>query len=118
MVSARRLEMLGGAIELPATIGILTGRIDRTANRIAAHLSLASQFLLVGLVVLLAGMLVVGIWVGAQIESGVLNRTASLTGLYVDSVISPYLQPLAQQSVLPPAQIDVLDRVLSNTPLG
>src|ERR1035437_3894453 len=110
--------MLGGAIELPASISSWTGRVDRTATRIASHLSLATQFLLVGLIVLAVAMVVVGVWVGAQIESGVLNQASAVTGLYVDSVISPYLQPMAQQSGLPASQVDVLDRALTNTPLG
>ena len=110
--------MLGGAIEFPAGITKGARRLDRAAGRLAAHLSLAGQFLLVGLVVLTAAMIVVGVWVGTQIESGVLNQASSVTGLYVDSVISPYLQSMAQQPVLPASQIDVLDRALTNTPLG
>ena len=38
-------------------------------------------------------MLIVAGWVGRQIEDGVTERTAFLTALYVDSFISPLLQP-------------------------
>ena len=40
-------------------------------------MTLAGQFLLANLIVLLASMAVVGTWVGMQIEAGVLDHTAS-----------------------------------------
>jgi signal transduction histidine kinase len=82
------------------------------------HLSLASQFLLVSFGVLAAGVLVVGAWVGQQIEAGVISRTGAITALYVESVLSDLLQPLASQPRLTPATSDALDRVLAGTPLG
>ncbi|MBP8002136.1 MAG: sensor histidine kinase [Chloroflexi bacterium] len=81
-------------------------------------LTLAQQFKLLSLLILLGGMLIVGGWVGRQIEEGVTNRTASITALYVDSFISPLLQPLAQQGELSPTDIQELDRLLNDTPLG
>jgi signal transduction histidine kinase len=64
------------------------------------------------------GAVAVGIWVGQQVEASVINQTASLTGLYVDSVVTPYLQPLAQQPTMAPAQIAALDQLLATKPLG
>jgi signal transduction histidine kinase len=66
------------------------------------RLTLAERFQLANTLVLLVGTLVVGAWVGAQIETGVLNRTASVTALYVDSIISPHLQSLAEGGNLAP----------------
>ncbi len=80
--------------------------------------SLAGQFLLASLAVLLVGMLVIGAWVGQQIEQGVLSRTAGITALYVDSIVAPHLQPLAAQTHLDPPGVAALDRLLSDTPLG
>jgi hypothetical protein len=93
-------------------------RVAGFARGLTAHLSLATQFLVASLVVLLIGALVVGTWVGQQVEASVINQTASLTGLYVDSVITPYLQPLAQQPTLPAAQIAALDQLFATRPLG
>ncbi|MEK7788241.1 MAG: sensor histidine kinase, partial [Chloroflexota bacterium] len=59
------------------------------------RLSLARQFLLLSFLILLSGMLIIGVWVGQQIEIGVVNRTAAVTALYVDSFIAPHLQELA-----------------------
>src|SRR5262249_12419287 len=93
-------------------------RLVGAAREVAARLSLDRQFQAVSLVVLLIGAIVVGIWVGHQVEAGVINQSASLTGLYVDSVITPYLQPLASQPSLPPAQIAALNQLLATKPFG
>ena len=83
-----------------------------------ARLSLASQFLLASLVVLVLGMLVTGTWVSEAIERGVLNRSAALTALYVDSVLSPHLEALGSKPYLDAEQVATLDRLLAETPLG
>jgi signal transduction histidine kinase len=57
--------------------------------------SLARQYLAASLIVVLAGVLITGAWMGHQIEASVLDRTAGVTALYVDSVLSPNLQTLA-----------------------
>ena len=57
--------------------------------------SLAREYLLASLVVVLGGVLITGAWIGHQIESSVLDRTAGITALYVDSVVSPNVQALA-----------------------
>ncbi|MBI4494056.1 MAG: sensor histidine kinase [Chloroflexi bacterium] len=82
------------------------------------RLSLAAQFLLASLIIMLASMLVIGTWVGQQIESGVVNRTAAIMALFVESVIEPYVEPLASQPRLEEAQVGPLDQLLAQTPLG
>ena len=67
-----------------------------------ARLSLAHQFLLVSLAILLTGMFVIGTWVGEEIENGVINRTGAITALYVDSFVSPHLQDVARTHELGP----------------
>ena len=83
-----------------------------------ARLSLAGQFLIASLVILVVGMLALGAWVGQQIENSVLQRTSAITALYVQSVIEPYLQSLAHQPRLSEAEVAALDGLLVNTPLG
>jgi|GEM_PF-4702645 hypothetical protein len=58
--------------------------------------TLSTQFLLASLVISLAGMAVIGLLVSRQIEDGVLNRTAAITALYVDSTVAPHLQALGE----------------------
>jgi signal transduction histidine kinase len=80
--------------------------------------SLARQFLLANLVVVLVGVLITGSWLGNQIQTSVLDRTAVLTSLYVDSVVSPHLQSLSSSSELAPDDIAALDSLIANTGLG
>lgn len=82
------------------------------------RIPLARQFLIASFGILLIGMIIIGSWVSAQIEDGVLNRTAALTALYVDSLISPELQALSDDNTLPLDNLDVLDRLLTETKLG
>ena len=80
--------------------------------------SLTRQFMMISFGILLLGMVTIGLWVGKQIENGVINRTAAVTSLYVDSFISPHLQVLATESSLGPEQFEELDRLLEVTSLG
>ena len=82
------------------------------------RISLARQFMLMTLIILVSGMVIIGVWVGMQIETGVLNRTAAVTSLYLESFISPYLQPLSVGKYLEAQQVAELDRLLEETPLG
>ena len=81
-------------------------------------LSLARQFMLISLLLLLTGMVAIGTWVSHEIRQGVLNRTAAVTALYVDSIIAPRLQALADGEHLQDADLETLSRVLSETSLG
>lgn len=82
------------------------------------RLSLAQQFMLANLVVLMISMIVIGWWVGRQIETGVIDRTAAQTALYVDSFIDPPLQALSDGSTLTAEGAALLDRLIEDTPLG
>ena len=79
---------------------------------------LARQFLVISLLILVSGMLVIGTWVSRQIEQGVLNRTAAITALYVDSFVSPHLQSLQEGDRLTVDELGELDALLSETALG
>jgi signal transduction histidine kinase len=80
--------------------------------------TLARQFLLANLFIVLIGVLLTGAWLGNQIESTVMDRTAGITALYVDSVVSPYLQSLATSPQLDPSEVAALDRLVTSTGLG
>lgn len=81
-------------------------------------LSLVRRFVLIGFLVLLAGMALTGTWVGSQIESGVINGTGVVTNLYLDGAISPRLQSLATGAELEDADRLALDRLLTGSHLG
>lgn len=80
--------------------------------------SLAQRFLLANLLILLVAGVTVGVWVGDQLERSIVDRTASVTGLYVESIIEPSVASLADGGELAPAEIETLDGYLSTSPLA
>lgn len=82
------------------------------------RVSLARQFLLLSLLILVTGMLVIGAWVGHQVEIGVLNRTAGVAALYVDSFLAPHLQALGHSERIPEEDLASLEALVGDTPLG
>ncbi|WP_158558896.1 sensor histidine kinase [Rhodoferax lacus] len=82
------------------------------------HLSLSRQFLMVSFPVLLAGSLVIGWWIGRQVEEGVVHRIGSVTALYVDAFVGPHVQVLAHNQQLTAANMAMLNSDLSSTMLG
>ncbi len=62
--------------------------------------SLARQFVLAAALVLLFGMGAIGFWVSTRIEEAVTHNAAAATALYVDSIIAPLTQDMAQSHEL------------------
>jgi signal transduction histidine kinase len=83
-----------------------------------SRLSLAGQFFLASLAVLVAGMVLTGAWIGQVVERGVLTRNAGLSALYVESVLGDHLATLASEPRLSEAEVATLDRLLAESPLG
>jgi hypothetical protein len=81
-------------------------------------LSLVHRFLLIGFLVLLAGMALIGLWVGSQIQTGVVNGTGLVTNMYLDGAVTPRVQSLANADRLDGADQVALDRMLSSSHLG
>jgi signal transduction histidine kinase len=80
--------------------------------------SLARQFLVVSFPIVLLGMLAIGFWVAAKIESSVAQRIGSVVGIYVDSFIAPHVQSLALAQDLTPPEREALASLLRGTALG
>jgi len=51
-------------------------------------LSLTQQFLLLTAAILLVGMVVIGNWLGRQIEASALNQAISMAAVYVESILA------------------------------
>jgi len=81
-------------------------------------LSLAQRFLLANLAILLVAGLAVGIWIGNQLERSILDRTASVTALYVESIIEPSVASLGDGGELTPEEIATLDGHLASSALA
>jgi len=84
----------------------------------ARPMSLARRYLLANLAVVLTASVAVAVWVGVQIETSVLERTAGVTALYIDSFVEPQIATLATNSTLPSDNVEALDALLTSTELG
>lgn len=104
----------GLVLEWPASPAAKCSKVRRSVRR----LTLAQQFLLTSLVIVLAGMTGIGLWVANRIEAGVVNRTAATTALYVDSYIASSLQALATSDAPSEDGKKRLDWLLGGTSLG
>ncbi len=103
------------------TADIRAGTSANSSQGLAARwriLTLAQQFLVMGGLVVMAGMLVIGLWVSRQIEDGVTRNTAIATALYVDNFISPLIGELEHEDVLSSTSIRALDAVLKDGPIS
>lgn len=98
-----------------AKAGRIGGRMRLSAF---GRLSLSQQFLLVSFPILLAATLVIGWWIGAQVEDSVVRRIGGVTALYVDSFVSPHVQSLTGADDLSAADRHELAALLANTQLG
>ena len=83
-----------------------------------ARMSLTRYLLVGGFAVLLVGMLVMGTWISSAIEKRVIYHEGELFALYVDSVISDHVRPLASGASLSDADMIALDKLLYRTRLG
>lgn len=82
------------------------------------RLSLAQRFSLLSFILIFGAIFLVAAWTGQQIENGVLNRTAALTALYVDSLVTHHLQGLPQDGLPGPEHVEEIDSVLRDSPIG
>jgi signal transduction histidine kinase len=107
------------AASLAARIGAGAGGPGSRRLRFGrADLSLARRFLLVSLAVVVIGGTVLAWVLGQLIETSAINRTTSVTALYVESFVAPELQSLANGSSLTQPEIDSLQSLLTNSPVG
>ena len=83
-----------------------------------AGLSMARRYLLLSLVFVVVGGGVVAYALGQLIETSAINRTTSVTALYVESFVAPRLQSLATNPSLSQSELASLERLLTDSPLG
>jgi len=79
--------------------------------------SLRRQFMLMSFLILLIGMLLIGSFLSNRITANVLNETAAVTALFVNSIISPQLQNLVTEENIDASHLSELDRLLMDSSL-
>lgn len=94
--------------------------MNPTVRRPFEPLSFSRQFLLISAALLIVAMLVIGAWLGRQIELNAVNRTAAMAAVYTESILATQLGPALQAGALadPSAEIHTrLDRLFVDSPL-
>lgn len=82
------------------------------------RLTLAWQFALAGVPVLVAGMIIIGLWVTTSLERSFVQNRADSTALFVDSIVSPLAQDLSTGSVLQKNNEQALVQAIRDGPLS
>lgn len=76
--------------------------------------SLAQQFGIAAASVILLGMSAIGSWVTEKIQEGVTNNSAVAATLYMDAFVGPFIQELARNQEITPANRAKLDEIMSH----
>ena len=80
--------------------------------------SLATQFTVVAAIVIGITMAVLGRWVAARIETGVITNTGAAAALYMDRFVEPHVQELATEPLLSPASQKALSELIKMRGFG
>ena len=81
------------------------------------RLNFSRQFVVVSLAILLTGMIVIGTWLGDQIESNTVNRAAAIATVYVESILATQLRAHTSGGGIDSEVRAALDRVFVEGPL-
>ncbi len=81
------------------------------------RLSISRQFVVMSFAVLLAGMIIIGSWLGHKIESNTVNRAAAIATVYVESMLATQLGARAGAGGVDGEMRAALDRVFVDGPL-
>jgi signal transduction histidine kinase len=90
--------------------GLLKGL---SGERRWGRLSLSLRFSLAASIVVLIGMGVIGSWVSARIEDGVIKAASVAAQAYIEEFVAPHLQELAAGTDISESHKAALDEVLS-----
>lgn len=89
----------------------------KAAQRAFNRLSFSRQFLLAIVAALAVGMAVIGSWIGKQIETNAVNRTAAISAVYLESMSAAQLQEWQRSGIVGEDAHAKLDRIFVDGPL-
>ncbi len=81
------------------------------------RLNFSRQFVVVSFAVLVAGMAIIGTWIGHQIESNAVKRAAATAAIYVESILATQLREYMSGGGIGSETHAALDRVFVEGPL-
>ena len=80
-------------------------------------MSFSRQFMLAIIAVLLIGMVTIGSWMGQQIETSAVNRAATISAAYVESIFAAQLHDWPGDRLVDNPMRAILDRIFVEGPL-
>src|SRR5689334_11419386 len=83
-----------------------------------SNLRLSTQFMIASFPVIVCCTLLIGMWIGSEVKTGIANRLGSETAIYVDGYLSKRLEFSPGSTDLTAASIHSLDLLLTGTALG
>ena len=87
------------------------------APRHFERVNFSRQFLTACALILIVGMATLGHWLGRQIESSAVNRTAAIAAIYVESILATELRGWDGTGEVDPATRTILDQLFVHGPL-
>ena len=81
-------------------------------------LDIAARLASIASIVMFCGLLFVGVVAAAQIEDGMVHRSAAATALYMDSFVEGHVQELGTGSALLPENREALEKLLAPAAIG
>lgn len=86
-------------------------------SRLYDRFSFAHQIMLASALLLGAAMLLIGVWLGAQIERSTVSRVAAVSAAYVESILAAQLRNVPEIVLSSTAIHDALDHIFIEGPL-
>lgn len=90
---------------------------DVHAQPLFERVSFSQQFLAACAAILIVGMATLGHWLGRQIESSAVNRTAAIAAVYVESILATELRGWDGTGAVDQATRAILDQLFVHGPL-
>lgn len=89
-----------------------------TLKQAFSRLSFSRQFMLAIIAILVIGMAAIGTWIGRQIETSAVNRTAAISAVYVESILAAQLYGWPNIGTLDSESHAALDHLFVEGPLS
>lgn len=80
-------------------------------------MSFSRQFMLAIIAILAISMAIIGTWIGNQIEANAVNRAATISAVYLESISAAHLQEWTIGGIVDPKTHEELDQVFVTGPL-
>src|SRR3990170_1080737 len=81
------------------------------------RLNFSRQFVVVSFAVLVAGMIIIGTWIGRQIEGSAVKSATAIAAVYVESILAAQLRQYTSGGGFGSETHAALDRVFVEAPL-